>query len=507
MSDLVARLGRAVLVVVVAGAAASRSANGQPAPLDGLDRYVEQSMKAWKVPGLAIAVVKGDRVILARGFGVRELGKAAPVTENTLFAIGSATKAFTATVAGILTDRGNLSLDDRATKHLPSFELADPYASREVTIRDLMTHRTGVAGGDLLWASGGFDRAEIVRRIRFVPPTWSFRSRFDYSNIMFIAAGEAIAAAGGASLDRLFGDLILTPLGMTRSTTSIRALRAGDDVATPHDPTDSLPRTVPWRNMDNTLAGGGINSSAADMARWLELQLGGGVFRGRRLVSEAFILESRTPQTVIRREGPWAAMTPDAHFVSYGLGWIISDYHGQQLLQHGGGIDGMSAMVGLLPERGVGIVALTNLNGNQVPAALMYWIVDRYLDRSVTDWSDRALQAARADQVAAAAAQQRETARRVTGTTPSLPLPRYAGRYRHPAWGDVEVRAEAGGLVIEYGTEFIGTLEHVQHDAFRARWHNPARGADYLNFTIDVRREPARLDLYLWTTATFDRVQ
>ncbi len=479
----------------------------QAPPLQGIDDYVERSMKSWGVPGVAVAVVKDGRTVLARGYGVREVGRPAPVTERTLFAIGSATKSFTAAMAGILAAEGRLGWDDRVATHLPFFELADPYASHEVTVRDLLSHRTGVGGGDLLWASGEFDREEIVRRIRFVPQTWSFRSRFDYSNIMFIAAGQVVAAAGGASWDSLVRSRILRPLGMTATTTTVRDLPAGGDVATPHDPIDGVPRPVAWRNMDNTVAGGGINSNVAEMARWLQLQLGNGEFEGRRLLSEAFIRESRTSQTVIRREGPWAMMTPDAHFMAYGLGWIMSDYHGRQLLQHGGGIDGMSAMVGLMPEENAGIVVLTNLNGNQIPGALMHRVFDAYLGRSPVDWSERAREASVVSEKEAEEAERKEmAARRVTGTKPTLPLDRYVGRYRHPAWGDAVVRLEGGVLRVRYGTEFVGELEHLQHDVWRARWRNPARGTNYVNFTIDVRREVSRLDLYLWVTATFDRV-
>ncbi len=492
------------------GALAPAMLLAQAPPLNGLDQYVTATMRAWNVPGLAVAVVKDGKVVVAKGYGIREVGRPDPVTERTLFAIGSATKSFTAAAAGILVTEGRLGWDDRVTKHLPSFEMADPYVTREVTVRDLLTHRTGVSGGDLLWASGGFDREEIVRRIRFVPQTWGLRSRFDYSNIMFIAAGQVVAAASGRSWDTFVRERILTPLGMTATTTSVRDLPqggGGGDVATPHEPIAGTATPVAWRNMDNTVAGGGINSNVAEMATWLRLQLGNGVLDGRRLLSEAYIRESRTPQTIIRREGAWEEMTPDAHFMTYGFGWIMSDYHGRQLLQHGGGIDGMSAMVGLLPEENLGIVVLTNLNGNLIPGALMYRVFDAYLGRPPLDWSERARVASVAAEKAAEEALRKElAARRVTGTTPTLPLERYVGRYRHPAWGDLVVRLEGGKLVAEYGTEFVGELEHVQFDSWRARWRNPARGADYLNFTIDARREAARVDLYLWVTATFDRV-
>jgi CubicO group peptidase (beta-lactamase class C family) len=477
------------------------------APLGpAFDRYVEQSMAGWKVPGLAIAVVKDDRVVLARGYGVREIGKPERVDENTVFAIGSATKAFTATVMGMLADSGLVGLDDPIVRHLPGFQMADPVTTREITVRDAMTHRSGLSGGDFLWASGDLSRDDIVHRIRFLPATWGLRDRFDYSNIMFIVAGQVAAAAGHASLDELFQRRILGPLGMASSSTSITALPAGGNVATPHDPTAGAPRPVPWRNMDNTLAGGGINSTVSDMARWLRFQLGRGNLDGRRLVSSQWLAEMQTPQILIRREGAWGTMTPEARFMAYGMGWILSDYRGHFIGQHGGGIDGMSAMVGILPDEKLGVVVLSNLNYNQLPAALMFRTFDAYLGGPPRDWSAEFKQASDRSEAAGRAEEAAREKALVKGTTPSLPLRSYAGTYRHPAYGDARVTLEGDRLRIQFGTQFDGYLEHVQYDAFKAVWKNPARGSDYLNFTIDVRRQAAKLDLYFWVTVPFERV-
>ena len=287
----------------------------QAAPLTGLDQYVESSMKAWKIPGLAIAVVHQGKVVLARGYGARRVGSPEPVTEETLFAIGSATKTFTTTAIGMLTEQGKLSLDEPVIRYRPDFRLVDPVATRDATLRDLLSHRTGLAGGDFLWATGEFDRDEIVRRAGTIAPAWSFRSRFDYSNVMFIEAGQ--------SWDDLVRTRILDPLGMKATVTSIRSLPVA----------------------------GGINSNVREMARWLQFQLASGSVEGRQLVSKAFIEAMRTPETLIKREGSWAMMSPEGHFMAYGLGWLMSDYRGRQLLQHGGGIDGMSAIVAVGPLR------------------------------------------------------------------------------------------------------------------------------------------------------------
>jgi CubicO group peptidase (beta-lactamase class C family) len=495
-------VGRAALLVGLAAGPAAAQEPTSPA----FDAYVRASMAAWKVPGLAIAVVKDDRLVLAKGYGVRQWGRPEPVTDSTRFAIGSATKAFTATLIGMLADSGQVRLDDPIVGYRPDFAMADPATTREITVRDALTHRSGLSGGDLLWASGGFSRDDIVRQIRFIPATWGLRDRFDYSNIMFIVAGQVAAAAGRAPLEAQLETRLLAPLGMTQTTTTIRDLPPGGDVATPHDPRPDGPLPVPWRNMDNTLAGGGINSTARDMARWLRFQLNHGSHDGARLVSAGWIDEMLTPQILIRREGAWEAMTPLAHFMAYGMGWILSDFRGHFIGQHGGGIDGMSAMVGILPDQRLGVVVLSNLNGNQLPAALMFRVFDAYLGAPPRDWSaefkTRDDEAARADQAAEAA--RAKTI--VAGTTPTLSLAGYTGTYRHPAWGDAQVTLENGQLRLRYGTQFDGVLEHVQYDAFRARWDNPARGTDYVNFTIDIRHRAAKLDLYLWLTASFDRV-
>ncbi len=498
------RLG--VAAGLIMAGAAPRVGRAQPAPLAGVDRYIESSMRAWKVPGLAVAVVHQGRVILARGYGVRRVGSADPVTDETLFAIGSATKTFTTTAIGMLAEQGKLGLDEPVIRYRPDFRLADPVATREVTLRDLLSHRTGVAGGDFLWATGEFGRDEIVRRAATIAPAWPFRSHFDYSNVMFIAAGQVAATVAAQSWDDLVKTRILDPLGMHATVTSVRSLPPGGNVATPHDPTDGEPRPVAWRNMDNTAAAGGINSSVRDMARWLQFQLAFGAVDGRQLVGRSFLEGMRKPETLIQREGSWAMMSPEGHFMAYGLGWIMSDYRGRQLLQHGGGIDGMSAMVGLLPEADVGIVVLSNLNGNQLPLAVMMRVFDAYLDAPARDWSDEYLRLTQTAEAAGRAEDQQRARQLVAGTKPTLPLAGYAGTYREPTYGDLVVTIENGILRARFGPEFTGRLEHLQFDTFRAVWDNPARETNYLNFTIDVTRRVAEADLYLWVPAHFTRV-
>src|SRR5918993_1303981 len=220
-----------VLTLLLAGAGRARA---QEAPLAGFDDYVNQALKDWEVPGLAVAVVKDDRIVFAKGYGVRELGKPAPVNERTLFAIGSSSKAFTAASVAMLVDEGKVKWDDPVTKYLPGFELYDPYVTRELTVRDLLSHRSGLERGDLLWYGTEYDRDEILRRARHIRPSWSLRSRFGYQNLMYLAAGQLVARVGGKSWDEFVRQRIFSPLGMTASGTSIRDLSSSDNVASPH---------------------------------------------------------------------------------------------------------------------------------------------------------------------------------------------------------------------------------------------------------------------------------
>ena len=246
------------LVVVALALTLAGPLPAQQGLLKGLDAYVAQALKDWEAPGLAIAVVRHDSVVFARGYGVRELGKAETVDANTIFAIGSTSKAFTAALLGMLVDQGRIRWDDPVTRYLPGFQLYDPYVTREITIRDLLTHRSGLARGDGLWAASGYRRDEVIRRVRFLKPSWSFRSQYGYQNIMFLTAGELAGRVYGKSWDEVVRQQIFEPLGMTRTRTSVDALKGMDDVATPHERIDDAVRPVEWMNIDNIGPAGSI---------------------------------------------------------------------------------------------------------------------------------------------------------------------------------------------------------------------------------------------------------
>ncbi len=456
-------------------------------PLQGLDEYVNKALAEWEIPGLAISIVKDDKVVLAKGYGVRKLGDPAPVNERTLFAIGSAGKAFTAAALAVLVDEGKVKWDDPVTKHLKDFELFDPYVTREITIRDLLSHRTGLERGEFLWYGSALDRSEILRRLRYQKPAHSFRSTFTYNNIMLLAAGQIIPAVTGKSWDDFVRERIFTPLGMSSSNTSVTAFKGLDNVATPHAKIADKAQPIPWRNVDNIAPAGSINSTVTDLARWLRLQLGEGAFESKKLISAGAFKEMHKSQMIIPYEPPITLTAPDAHFASYGFGWFLHDYHGRKLVEHGGAIDGMIALVAMVPEEKLGIAILTNLNGNQLPWALMYRVVDAYLGRPQRDWSATMLKTRKSLEEQAAAAKKKTEEARVKETKPSLALERYAGSYKDEMYGEAKVTFEQGRLTLHYSPAFTGEMEHWHYDTFRARWPNPVMGEAFVTFTLNAQ--------------------
>lgn len=476
-------------------ATADAQRNRSASPLTGLDAYIEKAMQDHQVPGLAIAVVRNDSVVFARGFGVRKLGSPERVDENTLFAIGSASKSFTAVAIAMLVDDGKVKWDDPATKYLPGFQMYDPYVTRELSIRDLLSHRSGLARGDLMWYGSSFSRQDILDRVRYLKPTWSFRSTFGYQNIMYLAAGEVAARTSGMSWDDFIQRRIFQPLGMTASNTSTRALANQANVAQPHSKIDDTVRTVSWRNIDNIAPAGSINSNVTDMARYVRFQLNGGKWDGKTLITGGNHAEMWTPHTVIPLVGFWKAVAPGAHLAAYGLGWFLQDYRGRLVVQHGGNIDGMSANVTLLPEEKTGVVVLTNLNGAVIASVLAYRAFDQFLGAPLGDHSGEALKFIAAAEKQGKEARANLEKQRKQGTKPSLALSEYAGTYTDSMYGDLKVSNEGNALRVVYGPAFDGTLEHWHYDTFRSIWKDRGLGKAMATFTVDATAKPSKLDI------------
>jgi CubicO group peptidase (beta-lactamase class C family) len=355
-----------------------------------------------------------------------------------------------------------------------------------LTVRDLLSHRSGLERGDLLWYGTSYSRDEILQRVRFLKPSWSFRSRFGYQNIMYLAAGQVVAGVSGKSWDAFIRDRVFKPLGMTSSNTTIVALKNSEDVATPHTKIDNKVETVPWKNIDNIAPAGSINSNVVDMAQWVRLQLGEGMYKGQRLISSGAAKEMHTAQTVIRLEPPWTLYYSDAHFLNYGLGWFLHDHRGRKVVEHGGNIDGMSALVAMIPEERLGLVILTNMNGSLLPGAIASRVYDVYLGVPPRDYSADMLKTYNAFLEQGKQAQKKIEEARVKGTSPTLSFDKYAGAYKDDMYGDAKVALENGKLVLTT-PGFVGELEHWNYDTFRARWRDRGAGTAFVTFTLNAR--------------------
>ena len=455
-----------------------------PRQLTGFDTVVAKAMKAFDVPGVAIAIVRNDSVVFTKGYGTRTIGRNEPVSDRTMFAIGSASKAFTAATLAMLVDEGKVRWDEPVTRYLPGFQMYDPYVSRELTVRDLLTHRSGLERGDPLWYGTAWSRDEIVRRVRFLKPTYSMRAMFSYQNIMFLTAGQVAAQVSGRSWDDIVRDRIFTPLGMTATNTSTKALAGLADVATPHVKIDDTVRAVSYRNIDNIGPAGSINSNVRDMAQWVRFQLDSARAGGKTLIAANSFVETHTPQTLIGVNAEARRTNPFTHYMSYGFGWFLQDYRGREVVQHGGNIDGMSALVALMPEERVGLVVLTNANASPLPATLMYAAFDRFLGATGTDWVDKVKQRVAGAEKQAKDAQKAIESQRVMGTSPSLALEKYTGTYADSMYGDAVVTMENGHLVARVGAPIVADLEHWHFNTFRAVARDRMLGKPFVNFSL-----------------------
>lgn len=454
---------------------------GQQLPIGDLDDYVAKAIEEFNVAGLALGIVKDDQLVYAKGFGVKNVDDPSPVDEHTLFAIGSTTKAFTAALVGMLVDEGKLRWDDKVSDRLPGFQLYDPYVTREITIRDILCHRSGLPRGDRLWYGSSFSREEVVRRVRHLEPNTSFRSRYGYQNIMFLVAGQTVAAVTGKSWDDNIKLRIFQPLGMRESNTSVDDFRPESNVATPHNRTAEKLTPIPWRDIDNIGPAGSINSNVVEMAQWIRVQLGGGVFEGRSLWSEAVMREMHSPQMVVsgRREGTW-------HLRNYGFAWALQDYRGKFVVSHGGSIDGMNAMVGLMPEEKLGVVVLANVNGSPINSPLMFRIFDAYLGLPEDQWQ-KVQQPQRGRGRRGGRGGDRQEQSIPEGTAPSLTLDRYAGDYQSEMFGEARVDLEDEKLIVRFEAYPKAFLEHQHLDTFQALWQDKHGGQVSITFSINAR--------------------
>jgi CubicO group peptidase (beta-lactamase class C family) len=432
-----------------------------------IDDLVKDAMMQWHVPGLALGIVQDDRLVYLKGHGVRDVNHSDPVTPDTVFPLASCTKPFTSLAVAMLVSDGKMSWDDPVRKHVSFFHLADPLADANVTIRDLLSHRTGVGNHDFLWYKAPWDLEERIRKIGKVPLEDSFRSSFHYQTILFGAAGYAAGKAAGSDWADLVQKRILDALAMKLSSPVFA--KGPIDFAHPHRRNaDGKIETMPRYPLDKPDPAGSLHASARDLTHFLRFQMGNGTWQGRRLVGADELAEMHTPQMVVRREGFAKVMNPESVQISYGLGWIIQDYRGRLLLQHGGAIDGFRAHLSLVPQAKLGIVLLNNMDRGFMNLALSNALIDHILGVPYKDWNTYYRDMQAQDEAAEKARMKQALAGRKLGTKPSLPLEAYAGKYVNAAYGPCEIFLENGRLHWKWAN-WRCEFEHFQDDIFLAK--------------------------------------
>ncbi len=441
-----------------------------------IDAYMSQAIKDWNIPGAAIAIVKDGEVILEKGYGVKSVNTNEPVDKNTLFAIASNSKAYTSAALAQLVDAGKLSWDDKVKKHLPYFELYNDCVSEDMTIRDLLSHRSGLKtfSGDLLWYGTDYSREEVIRRAKFLKPTYDFRSHYGYQNIMFITAGEVVAAVSGMSWDEYIQKNFLDKLGMGSTLTSITAFDKKTNKSEPHNEIKGANEVIDWVNWDNIGGAGALITSAHDATQWIKLQLNKGSLENEKFWEED---QSNTMWTIHtpKKLSNWHRKNfPSKHFSGYGLGWDLFDYHGKLIVNHGGGYDGFISQTILVPEENFGFIVMTN-NNNSLSYAMMYQVLDLFFapeDMDKKDWGAMFLEYKKQGLVDAEANEKKIKEERKTDTKPSLNIPSYAGYYEDEMYGGLTIVDREGILYFSFDHTplFKGTIEHWQDDTFRLHW-------------------------------------
>ncbi|HEY7289635.1 MAG TPA: serine hydrolase [Vicinamibacterales bacterium] len=487
----VGRVAHTGLITILTVVALVCVAAAPDAPPD-LDAWVARAMKTFEVPGIGLAVVKDNAVVVSKGYGVRRLGEPAPVDSKTLFGIASNTKIFTATALGMLVDEKKIEWDAPVIRYLPGFAMYDPFVTRELTVRDLLVHRSGLGlgAGDLLWwPESTYTRKDIAHRLRFIAPATSFRSAYAYDNVLYLVAGEVIETVSGQPWETFVADRILKPVGMTGSNVRHSAAGSGDDVAATHARVDGKVRPIRPFASDNTNPAGGINASADDMAKWMCVQLSGGMLPdGTRLFSADTARQLTTIVTPLPIQDPPPELPQlKPNFSGYALGLGVRDYRGHKVLLHTGGLPGYVSRVLMVPDIHFGVTVLTNQESGEAFDSIAYRVLDHYLGVPAFDWIDAFRKAHERNEADTDAAEKKAAAARNSASRPSLPLAQYAGTYRDAWYGDIQIKQDNGKLTMTFShtPALVGDLEHWQYDTFVARWKDRELRADaFVSFAL-----------------------
>jgi len=460
--------------------------------LKGLDTFALKVLKDWNAAGVTIAVVEKEKVVYSGGFGYRDLDKKLPVTENTQFAIGSCTKAFTASMLGMLQKEDKLDIDKPVRTYLPELKFQNEYTNDHCTLRDMMCHRTGLPRHDLSWYASWASRNELLERIQYMEPTAELRAKWQYNNFMFMAQGIVIEKITGKSWEENMKERILKPLGMDNTNLSTNDMEKSADHSLAFATKDSSIKAIAYRNIDAMGPAGSVNSCAKDMAKWLITWINNGKYEGKEIFPAAYRNDAITIQMAMGGGTP-GADNPDVHISGYGLGWMMSSYRGHYRVEHGGGIDGFITTTGFFPSDSIGIFVSSNQGG--VSASIRNFIADRMLKLPYRNWNKMQLEAAKKARDAAKAVQKNDSIGHKFNTKPSQELKNYTGTYKNAGYGSIEISMKDGGLVSKFNMIDI-RLDHFHYDQFNAVILDPAlEGAEPIRFTFhaDVSGDISKL--------------
>lgn len=460
------------------------------AALEGFDKVAEEGLKALKVPGLTIAVIKDDKIVYARGFGTKDVEKKLPVTPDTIFAIGSSSKAFTVFALGKLVDEGKVEWDKPVRNYIPWFRLYDKEAGERLTVRDLVTHRSGLPRHDLVWYNNlTASREDLVRRLAYLQPSADLREKFQYNNLMFLTAGYLLETLTGKRWEDAVRSLVFEPLRMKRSNFSVLDSQKDADFAFPYVSEEKGFKRIPFRDITTVGPAGSIDSSVNEMANWAIVHLNNGKFGGAQLVNTLTAVDMHAPHMLLGAE----PVTPEILTSAYGMGWFTDVYRGHRRYHHGGNIDGFSAMVSVLPNDGLAFVALSNMNGTGLPELLIRTAADRILGLEAKDWIGEAAKRIAQGEEAEKKAEEKKGTRKVPGTKPAHALEDYAGEYTHPGYGGLKVELAANQLVFTYNG-ITNPLEHWHYETFNGVKADDPTFADFkLTFLTDLNGRVASL--------------
>lgn len=460
------------------------------ASLQGIDTLLNQILKDQNIAGFSVAVVSGDQIIYSKGFGYRDLENKKPVTPNTLFAVGSSTKAFTAGLLGILQKEGKLSLDGNAVSYLPQLRFINDNMNNQITVRDLMTHRTGLSRYDLSWYFfNTSNRDSMINRVRYMEPGAGLRARWQYNNFMYLAQGMIAEKLTGKTWEQNIKERFFEPLEMLRSNTSMAAFKKDADASLPYTKDKNGITKIDYYDIDGMGPAGSINSSANDMANWVKLWIAGGDYKGKSILPSAYIAEAASSQMVI--SGGLPSIEKDIYMFNYGLGWMISSYRGHYKVEHGGNIDGFSASVAFYPTDKLGIIVLTNQDASGVPSIVVNTIADKVLKLNAIDWNGKSVEARKKAKENSEKVKKETDLKRIPNTRPSHPLKEYAGVFTNPVYGKIDISFKNDSLLAKVGDRKVW-LKHYHYDIFNWVPINSAGKADTsgtslkFNFATDI---------------------